>query len=128
MKSYLLDTHTAMWFFNGDEKLSQTAKEIICDFSNSIFISIASAWEIAIKLNIGKLDIVSSTADFLRDAETNRIAILPINPSSLTLIETLPLIHRDPFDRLLIATAIAEKITLITADINIPQYNVSHIW
>jgi len=128
MTRYLIDTHTAMWFFNGDAKLSKTANDIIYDFSNPIYMSIASAWEVAIKLSIGKLDIVNSTADFLHDAETNKIIILPISPASLTVLETLPIIHRDPFDRLLIATAIAEQMTLITDDENIAKYEVSQIW
>ena len=128
MTRYLIDTHTAMWFFNGDIKLSKTANEIIYDFSNPIYMSIASAWDVAIKLSIGKLDIVSNTADFLRDAETNKIIILPIVPASLTVLESLPMIHRDPFDRLLIATAIAEQMTLITDDENIKKYEVSQIW
>jgi PIN domain nuclease of toxin-antitoxin system len=108
-----------LWFFNGDLRLSKTANEIIYDFSNSIYMSIASAWEVAIKLSIGKLDIVSNTADFLRDAETNKIIILPIAPASLTVLEKLPMIHRDPFDRLLVATAIAEQMTLVTDDRNV---------
>jgi len=128
MGGYLIDTHTAMWFFNGDAKLSKTANEIIYDFSNPIYMSIASAWEVAIKLSIGKLDIVNSTADFLRDAEINKIIILPIDSAALTVLETMPMIHRDPFDRLLIATALAEQMTLITDDENIAKYEVSQIW
>ena len=128
MNGYILDTHIAMWFFNGDVKLSKTANEIIYNFSNPIYMSIASAWEVAIKLSIGKLDIVNNTADFLHDAEKNRITILPIQPAYLSVLETLPMIHRDPFDRLLIATAITEQMTLITDDQNITKYDISQIW
>ncbi|MCL2721965.1 MAG: type II toxin-antitoxin system VapC family toxin [Treponema sp.] len=128
MAGYLLDTHTALWYFNGDEKLSKTANEIIYNLSNPIYLSIASAWEVAIKLNIGKLDIINNTADFLYDAEKNRITVLPIKPAYLTVLETLPLIHRDPFDRLLVAAAIIEQMTLITDDENIKRYEVPHIW
>jgi len=128
MGRYLLDTHTAMWFLNGDEKLSKAAKETILNLSNIKYISIASAWEIAIKLSIKKLDIVKSTADFLHDAEENVFIIIPIAPASLSALETLPMIHRDPFDRLLIATAITEQMTLITDDENITKYEVSQIW
>jgi len=128
MTRYLIDTHTALWFFDGDAKLSKTANDIIFDFSNPIYMSIASAWEVAIKLSIGKLDIVNNTADFLRDAETNKIIILPIAPASLTVLETLPMIHRDPFDRIIIATALAEEMTLITDDENIAKYEVLQIW
>ena len=128
MSGYLIDTHTAMWFFNGDVKLSKAAKDIIYDFSNPIYMSIASAWEVAIKLSIGKLDIINNTADFLHDAENSKITILQIKPAYLTVLETLPMIHRDPFDRLLIATAITEQMTLITDDENIQTYEVPQIW
>jgi len=128
MNRYLLDTHTAIWFFNGDQRLSEKAKHIIRDRSNPIYISIASAWEVAIKISIGKLDEIESVANFLYDAKINDITILPINPSCLTILETLPLLHRDPFDRLLIATALSEQMTLITADENSPKYEVSIIW
>jgi PIN domain nuclease of toxin-antitoxin system len=130
MAGYLLDTHTALWYFDGDGKLSKTAKEIIYNFSNSspIYMSIASAWEVAIKLSIGKLDIVNNTEDFLQEAENNEIIILPIKPAYLTVLETLPMIHRDPFDRLLIATALVEEMTLITDDENIAKYEVVQIW
>ncbi|MCL2880117.1 MAG: type II toxin-antitoxin system VapC family toxin [Treponema sp.] len=128
MGRYLLDTHTAMWFLNGDKSISETAKKAILNISNIKYLSIACAWEIAIKLSIGKLDIVKSTADFLYDAEENGFIILPITPASLSVLEKLPMIHRDPFDRLLIATAIAEQMTLITDDENIRKYEVSHIW
>ena len=128
MASYLLDTHAAIWFFSGDDKISQTAKNAILDLSNRKFISIVSAWEVAIKLCIGKLDINGRTADFIFDVENNGITILPIKTAYLTALESLPMIHRDPFDRLLVATALAEQMTIITADENIAKYTISHIW
>jgi PIN domain nuclease of toxin-antitoxin system len=128
MGRYLLDTHTAIWFFNGDNALSETAKKIILDTSNIKYLNIASAWEIAIKLSIGKLDIAGNTADFIHDAETNGFIFVPIKTVQLTALEKLPLLHRDPFDRLLIATAISEQMTLISADKNIAQYDVPLVW
>jgi len=128
MNRYLIDTHTAIWFFNGDQKLSEKAKQIIRDRSNPIYLSIASAWEVAIKISIGKLDEIESVLNFLQDAKINDITILPVSPYCLTILETLPMHHRDPFDRLLIATAIAEQMTLITDDENTPKYEVSQIW
>ena len=127
MGRFLLDTHIAIWFFNGDNSLSATSKEIILDTSNVKYLSITSAWEVAIKLNIGKLNIAGKTADFIQDAETNGFIFLPIKSSHLTVLEALPMIHRDPFDRLLIAAAIAEQMTLITHDKNIAQYKVSQV-
>jgi PIN domain nuclease of toxin-antitoxin system len=128
MGRYLLDTHAAIWFFNGDNMLSETAKKIILDTSNIKYLSIASAWEVAIKLSIGKLDIDGNTANFIHDVEANGFIFLPIKPSHLIVYESLPLIHRDPFDRLLVATAIDEQMFLISADKNIAQYDVPLIW
>jgi PIN domain nuclease of toxin-antitoxin system len=128
MRRYLLDTHTAIWFFNGDAKLSAKAQQIIRDRSNPVYLSIASACEVAIKLGLGKLDIAGRTADFINDAETNGFIFVPIKTSHLSVLESLPLIHRDPFDRLLVATAISEEMTFITADENIARYDVPLIW
>ena len=128
MGGYLLDTHAAIWFFNGNESLSQTANSIIRDLSNNVYISISSVWELAIKIGIGKLDFAGKAAGFVRLAEKNEITFIPIAISHLTVLESLPMIHRDPFDRLLIATAIAEQMTLITTDENIARYEVPHIW
>ena len=128
MGDYLLDTHIAMWFFNGDDMLSQTARNVILDLSNRKYISIVSAWEVAIKIGLGKLDFAGKAAGFIRLAQDNGITVLPITTAHLTALESLPPIHRDPFDRLLVATALAERMTLITADENISRYDVQHIW
>jgi len=128
MARYLLDTHTAIWFFNGNDSLSEIAKKIILDTSNVKYLSIASVWEVAIKISIGKLDIIGKTKDFISDTENSGFTILPIRTAHLCALETLPMIHRDPFDRLLVATALAEEMRLITADKNIAQYDVSQLW
>ena len=128
MDNYLLDTHTAIWFFNGDDLLSETAKLAILDSSNSKYLSIFSAWELAIKIGLEKLDFSGKTAGFLRLADTNGFIVIPIKATHLTAFESLPFIHRDPFDRLLIATALAENMTLITADDNIAKYNIPQVW
>jgi PIN domain nuclease of toxin-antitoxin system len=128
MSGYLIDTHAAMWFFNGNDRLSETASRILRDISNSVSLSIVSVWELAIKIGIGKLDFAGKAAGFVRLAENNDITVLPIRTSHLTAYESLPFIHRDPFDRLLVATAIAEQMTIITADENIARYDVSQVW
>jgi PIN domain nuclease of toxin-antitoxin system len=87
-----------------------------------------SAWELAIKIGIGKLDFAGKAAGFVRLAEDNGFTVLPIKTSHLTTYESLPFIHRDPFDRLLVATAVAEQMSLITADENIARYDVSLVW
>jgi PIN domain nuclease of toxin-antitoxin system len=96
MSHYLLDTHTAMWFFNGDDKISATAKRAILDISNQKYLSIASAWETSIKIGIGKLDFDDKAAGFINLAEDNGFTVLPIKPAHLTALESLPMIHRDP--------------------------------
>ena len=128
MNGYLIDTHTALWYFKGDEKLSKTAYEIIFKSSNPIYLSIASVWELAIKISLGKMRFISKSAGFIRLAEDDDFTILPIKTAHLTALENLPMIHRDPFDRLLVASAIAEEMTLITVDENIQKYKVSQIW
>jgi PIN domain nuclease of toxin-antitoxin system len=128
MGGYLLDTHTAVWFFNGDRALSDTAKQIIDNLSDHVYISIASVWELAIKISIGKMSFPGRIAGFVSLAETNHIPIIPIETCHLPILEALPSIHKDPFDRLLIATAMAEQMTLITTDENIARYNVSQVW
>ena len=128
MAHYLLDTHVVIWFFNGDNALSETAKQIILNPSNMKYLSIASVWELAIKIGLGKLEFKGKAEGFVRLAETSEITILPIKPAHLSALETLPRLHRDPFDRLLIATALAEHMTFITVDENIAQYNVPQIW
>jgi len=128
MGSYLLDTHTAIWFFNGDSALSMEAKQVILNNTNRKYVSMVSAWEIAIKISLGKLDFNGRSAGFVSLAENNGFIIIPIETEHLTVLESLPLIHSDPFDRLLTATAIAEQMTLITADKNIHKYTVPHIW
>lgn len=115
-KNYLLDTHTLLWFINGDSSLSKNAKAIIKNFNNNCFISIASIWEIGIKISLNKLQI-----DFdFKELETflidNEIGILDININHIEVLSTLPFIHRDPFDRVLIAQCMVEKIILLTKD------------
>jgi len=124
----LLDTHTAIWFLNGDSALSQTAKQAILNNSNSKYLSVVSPWELAIKISLKKLDFDGKAVDFINLAENNGFTILPIKTAHLTVLEQLPLLHRDPFDRLLVATAISEQMTFISADKNVAQYNVPIIW
>ena len=128
MPRYLLDTHTAIWFFNGSIELSETAGRIIRDLSNPVYVSAASVWELAIKTSLGKLEFADGARGFVRLAEASKMSVLPIATAHLSALECLPWIHRDPFDRLLIAATLAEEMTLITADRNITRYHVPHIW
>ena len=128
MDKYLLDTHTAIWFFNGERILSQRVREIVLDPSNRRCISIVSVWELAIKIGIGKMKFSDQSAGFVRLARANGFFIVPIKIDYPTIVENLPQIHHDPFDRMIIATAIAEKMTIITADKDIVRYDVPHVW
>ena len=125
---YLLDTHTALWLFEGSEKLSHAAQEAIFSIENEVFISIASAWEIAIKVSLNKLDFEGGSKEFLNAIEANNINLLGITGNCIAIVEEMPYFHRDPFDRIIIASALSEGMTIITADKNIGKYAASCIW
>jgi PIN domain nuclease of toxin-antitoxin system len=128
MNGYLLDTHTAIWFLTGDILLSKTADQIISEGVNRVYLSVISAWELAIKISIGKLRFPGNSAGFIQAVQNNDITIIPVKTAHLTVLERLPFLHRDPFDRLLIATTISEQMTFISADKNIAQYDVPLVW
>lgn len=124
----LLDTHAFLWFMKG-ENLSQKAQDAFLDIDNDLYLSAASYWEICIKHSLGKLDLDKNWNEvFDREILLNGIKWLPIEKEHSQGIIELPMIHRDPFDRLLIAQAYAEGMTLLTADSNIKQYDISTIW
>ena len=125
----LLDTHTALWLIGEYEKLSDKAKKLIKDNSSTKFISIASCWEIAIKISTGKLSLQDGgVAAFIEKIDNSPIEIFPITTQQIKIVESLPFIHRDPFDRILIAAAISEGMTILTDDDNIQKYDVQFAW
>lgn len=124
----LLDTHTALWLFEGNENLSQNARNIIYNPENEVYINIVSVWEVAIKVSIGKLDFEGGSEAFLSAIKDNSISLLGIRGDYAIIIEKLSFIHRDPFDRMIVAAAIAEDMTIITIDENIQKYEISWIW
>ena len=128
MTKYFLDTHTAIWSLTNDVKLSPKARELIADTSVALCVSIVSVWEIAIKVSVGRANFLVNVSSFLELIQENGIEIIGVLPECLGIIETMPFIHRDPFDRLLIATAKSENMTIITADKNIQKYDVNWIW
>jgi len=121
----LLDTHTILWFLNG-EKLTSNVRELIMSGKN--YVSVASLWEVAIKMSIGKYSFNGGFPAFRDLVRNNGFIVLPINDEYMERLLHLPLIHRDPFDRLIIATALAEDFMIITADENIQRYDVSWTW
>ena len=129
MTKYLLDTHAFLWYFEDSDKLSETAAGIIEDMNLQKYVSIASLWEFSIKYSIGKLQFDGGLSNLWDMILQNSFTILPITQSYLSnIILNLPFIHRDPFDRLIIATAKADNMTILTDDENIQKYDVSFIW
>jgi len=132
MRKYLLDTHVALWMALDSSKLTEKVKQII--LSDDIkCISIVSVWEVAIKLDKNTpektfLELEGGLPGFYRVLKYNNLLVFPMRNAHLMQISTLPKHHKDPFDRLLISTAIAEKMTLITADENIQKYDVPWVW
>jgi len=125
----LLDTHTFLWWITDDQKLSGRAREIISDGSNELFLSAATGWEIAIKVQIGRLKLPEEPIRFiLEQMRINAIQSLPIQMNHALHVSTLPQHHRDPFDRLLIATAQLEGLPILSSDHQLVNYQVEVIW
>ena len=125
---YLLDTHVALWLFEGSDKLSRIARDIIFGAENEIYVNIVSAWEVAIKVSLNKLDFDGGSDMFLSAIEANNIDLLGVSGDDIKMVEKLPFIHRDPFDRMIISSAITEGLTIITIDENIQKYDVPWVW
>jgi PIN domain nuclease of toxin-antitoxin system len=126
---YLLDTHAILWFLSGDERISTKSQKVISDPKNRCFISVASLWEMAIKMKIGKLDLAFDLKELATHLSKNNIEILPI--AFEHILETMDLEdhHRDPFDRIIIAQAKSERLTIISKDENFPKYaHIKLIW
>ncbi len=125
----LLDTQAFIWASIEPNKLSSKAKRLITNPTNDILLSMASIWEMQIKIQLGKLDLKTPlSAAIEKQRQVNGIQILPIEMSHIFGLLGLPDYHKDPFDRLLIAQARFESIALVTIDSNIKQYSVTTIW
>ncbi len=123
----LLDTHAFYWYMCDKDRLTPAIMNAI-ETAERVCVSIATFWEMTIKYSLGKLILPVPLSSMMEACGQFSITILPINTDHLTCLSTLPYIHRDPFDRMLIAQAIAEGLTIITADHMIPQYPVSTYW
>ena len=121
---FLLDTNILIWFMNGDKNISASAVNKIKNDKNTCIVSIASIWQIAIKSNLGKLEIKVDFNDIAGFLYNNDLKILPIEFHHLTTLLNLELIHRDPFDRIIISQAITENLPIITADKIFKDYPV----
>jgi PIN domain nuclease of toxin-antitoxin system len=125
----LLDTHAFLWFSQDDPALGATAKVTIEDPANRKLVSLASCWEIAIKAGLGKLTLGEPSGTYIPNALARTgFELLSINLDHVTAVETLPLHHKDPFDRLLIAQARLEGVHVVSADAAFDPYGVTRIW
>lgn len=125
----LLDTHTLIWWHNESPQLSNTAHHAIANDAHDVYISFANAWEMQIKTQIGRLDLGKSWRDLISGEQTsNGFQWLSADFRYLEMLDRVPLHHRDPFDRLLIAQALAENMTLISKDSHFKSYPVSLLW
>ena len=121
----LLDTHVLLWWDETPETLGEAARSAIRDHNNDIFVSSVSIWEIAIKRHLGRLHFSGSPVEIIAG---NGFFPLPISPLHAERAGALPLLHSDPFDRMLVAQAQLNSMTLVTADRKITAYAVSQLW
>jgi PIN domain nuclease of toxin-antitoxin system len=125
---YLLDTHVLIWFLNGDKSLSAKARKAIESDNVTNFISIASLWEIAIKLSLDRLFIKIPFEKLSNELDKNNFQLLPITFNDTVILSTLTFHHRDPFDRLIISQSIANDFTLISKDKEFSAYKIKLLW
>jgi PIN domain nuclease of toxin-antitoxin system len=129
MSKYLLDSHTFLWWESDADQLSSTAYAILTDRRNTLLLSIASIWEMQIKLQTGKLKLNLPLAELVSNQVIkNQVILLPVLFPHVLELDKLPPHHRDPFDRILVAQALVEDATLISRDSEIVKYPVSVIW
>ena len=125
---FLLDTCSALWYFNGNDEMPKSARAIVLNPENSIYVSVATIWEVAIKMSIGKLGFNGGIDGFIGAIEDEGFTLLDITTGHIKTVKDLPILHRDPFDRMLVAQAIVEELPIITTDSHIVKYNITNIW
>lgn len=126
---YLLDTHVLIWYAEGNEKLSETARQIVDNFEEDRLISIASIWEMSIKSSLKKIQFSPSFSEFIKkEFELIDYQLLQLGLEHTFQLEQLPFHHRDPFDRIIIAQALVEGIPIVSIDKEFDKYNVERIW
>ena len=121
----LLDTHVALWAITDDQRLTAPARVLIADEANEVFVSVASLWEIAIKHGLGRGDMPIGARAAREYFQAAGYKLLDIRPDHIEMLATLPLLHRDPFDRLLIAQALAVPLRLVTHDPAVVGYGLT---
>ncbi len=129
MTTLLLDTHTILWFWWDDPQLSATARSLLCDATNRKLVSIASPWEVAIKVSRKKLDIGGPFRGFFEQQMVRSyFEWLPLAMKHIDLVAELPFHHSDPFDRLLVAQCLSEGIPVVSIDSQLDAYGVTRLW
>ena len=128
--NYLLDTSTFLWYVSAQAELSPQARSIVGDLRNNVYLSFVSIWELSIKYRIGKLELtMDSLSDWLdTHLAANSFRLLEIKVTHLLQYANLPLVHRDPFDRLLIAQSQVENIPVLTSDVAFDSYEIQRVW
>lgn len=126
---FLLDTHTFIWWSISPEKLSLTVQSLLFDQNNPLFLSVASVWEMQIKLQLGKLQVNPSLPELIQSQITiNNLEILSIDLTHIWTLATLNHYHKDPFDRLLISQSITENMPILSIDEIFDSYPTQRIW
>lgn len=125
----LLDTHALLWAIAGDRRLSRTAGGVFLDPANNLFFSAAGFWEICIKISLGKLSLKKGWSSIIQtEMKRNAVQWLPVEMPHCIELTRLPFHHRDPFDRMLVAQAMVEEMTLLSRDRRLSAYGVARIW
>jgi PIN domain nuclease of toxin-antitoxin system len=121
----LLDTHVFLWYISADPRLPVAFRDAIRDPANQVYLSVASVWEAVVKHGLGKLPVPEPPAEYLpRQREAHKIATLPVEEAAMAHLAGLPLLHRDPFDRILVAQALQHGLTVVTVDDAVRAYSV----
>ncbi len=125
----LLDTHAFLWFCEGNPALSRRARAAIEEPGNQCYVSVVSLWEIAIKSSLGKLTLRVPFSDLVsRQLHESAVELLPLEPAHLVRLHVLPPHHKDPFDRVLVAQALFERLELVSRDPRLDAYGVQRLW
>ena len=125
----LLDTHAFLWFVTSDPQLSEAALDLIAEPTNEVLLSPASYWEIAIKVSLGKYPLTVPFETFFQEGISGSdMTILPIEVRHAAVLSSLPMHHKDPFDRMMVSQVIAEQIPIVSVDAALDAYEVQRLW
>jgi PIN domain nuclease of toxin-antitoxin system len=125
----LLDTHAFLWYAQGSSDVRAACRDAIESPENELLLSVASCWEMAIKISLGKLRLGEGLDALLdRSRRDGRVGVLGIEVSHVSRVATLPMHHRDPFDRLLVAQALCDDLTLVSRDASLDAYGIKRLW